>query len=156
MAPPCFTWLGILQRSLLWLCMYYWYCTGRISTPTLQLHARDKTPVMEQTWFPVALHTQAWLPGSLKITCVWDVIAWEPSQGKFVLWCRGDCFCQKIYKKEYVCYDAVEQCSRECWRMAPGGWNGSSCNLYITRSEIGVMHKLCSTISASHGRSMWR
>ena len=47
--------------------------------------------------------------------------------------------------KENVCYDAVEQCSRECWRMAPGGWNGSSCNLYITRSEIGVMHKLCST-----------
>ena len=53
--------------------------------------------------------------------------------------------CYRIRIKENVCYDAVEQCSRECWRMAPGGWNGSSCNLYITRSEIGVMHKLCST-----------
>ena len=53
--------------------------------------------------------------------------------------------------KENVCYDAVEQCSRECWRMAPGGWNGSSCNLYITRSEIGVMLKLCSTNCADLG-----
>ena len=57
-------------------------------------------------------------------------------------------FAKRYIKKEYVCYDAVEQCSRECWRMAPGGWNGSSCNLYITRSEIGVMLKLCSTIYA--------
>ena len=113
------------------LLILYWENTALISwhiaAPCPSENSSDGTNMI-----PCGLwNLRAWLPGNLKITqltlCVCEMLSHQNQA------------------KENVCYDAVEQCSRECWRMAPGGWNGSSCNLYITRSEIGVMHKLCST-----------